>query len=607
MDEMTNGAVTVSNEGGAHLMPRKKSTAPLIVLGAVVALTVIGYGVLCVLAYTSTTFFPGSAIAGADIAGLTADAAAQTAGKAVLGREYILILDGEEQTFTARDLGVYQDGDITAAVRAAYDDQHSGGILSGGWTYLQGLLGKNTVTHVLPYSKTAVEQAAAQLKQDFDRAPVDASYALSETGVTVTVGRDGRSLNEAALAQMLEAAVSFPGESGSVTLNAEPIPARTLTAQAIHDDIAGEMKNAGYDASTDTITPEQLGADFDVSAAQKLLDNTQPGTSVTIPARIEFPEVTAEELKEVLFRDVLGECKTHVTGTNARKTNVRLAAEKINGHIMNSGDVFSYNEVVGQRTAAAGFKPAPAYVRGETVDEIGGGICQVSSTLYYACLKGNLEITERYAHRYVPAYIDWGMDATVSWGGPDYKFTNDTSYPIRIETVYANDYVTVRILGTNADGSYARMTNDVLSRTDWTTEYVEDASIPSGTEKVKTTPYTGYLVKSYRHVYDKDGKLISSAYEATSSYKVRNKVVLRAPGELVGVQAPVTPPTTSPQTPDGAAETPDAPQTPSETPENGAPAEETPAAAEGGGEQTAGTDAPAATEASAETGTAEAA
>ena len=230
------------------------------------------------------------------------------------------------------------------------------------------------MTHVLPYSKTAVEQAAAQLKQDFDRAPLDASYALSETGVTVTVGRDGRSLNEAALAQMLEAAVSFPGESGSVTLNAEPIPARTLTAQAIHDDIAGEMKNAGYDASTDTITPEQLGADFDVSAAQKLLDNAQPGTSVIIPARIEFPEVTADALKAVLFRDVLGECRTHVTGTNARKTNVRLAAEKINGHIMNSGDVFSYNEVVGQRTAAAGFQPAHAYVRGETVDEIGGGI-----------------------------------------------------------------------------------------------------------------------------------------------------------------------------------------------------------------------------------------
>ncbi|RAZ93300.1 hydrolase, partial [Klebsiella oxytoca] len=79
----------------------------------------------------------------------------------------------------------------------------------------------------------------------------------------------------------------------------------------------------------------------------------------------------------------------------------------------------SYNETVGQRTTAKGYKPAPAYVKGETVDEIGGGVCQPSSTLYLACLRANLEITERYAHRYVPAYIGKGMDATVSWGGPD--------------------------------------------------------------------------------------------------------------------------------------------------------------------------------------------
>ena len=134
------------------------------------------------------------------------------------------------------------------------------------------------------------------------------------------------------------------------------------------------------------------------------------------------------------------------------------------------------------------------------------------------------------------------MDATVSWGGPDYKFTNDTLYPIRIETVYEGGWLTVRLLGTNVDGIYAKMTNEVLSRTDWETEYVEDETIAPGTEEVKTTPYTGYKVKSYRHVYDKDGNLISSAFEADSNYKVRNKVILRAPGELPGQQLPVVAP-----------------------------------------------------------------
>ena len=240
---------------------------------------------------------------------------------------------------------------------------------------------------------------------------------------------------------------------------------------------------------------------------------------------------------------------------------------------MNTGDVFSYNEAVGKRTAERGFQAAPAYVKGETVDEIGGGICQVSSTLYYACLRGNLEITERYAHRYVPSYIDWGMDATVSWGGPDYKFTNDTLYPIKIQTSYQDGYITVRLLGTSIDGTYARMTNEVLSRTDWETEYREDAAVAPGTEQVKVTPYTGYQVKSYRHVYDKDGNLISSAFEASSNYKVRNKVILRAPGQLPGAEvpavAPITPevPVTPPEPdPPTVPETPVVPDPPEETP-----------------------------------------
>ena len=570
MNETTNGAVAANNEGGARLMPRKKRKAPLIVLGVVLALAVIGYGAACYLAYTSTTFFPGSAIEGVDIAGLSADMAAETAAAQVLGRESTLILNGEELTFTAGDLGAYDAGDIKATVRSAYADQHTGNIFAGGWVYLRGLLGKNSVTHVLCYNKTAIAGAAAQMKTKFDRVPLDASYEINESGLTVTVARSGRQIDQAALAGLLEMAVSLPGQGGSISMDTDPIPAKALTARQIHDEIAGELKNAGYDAATDTITPEQLGADFDVSAAQKLLDAAAPGSTITIPAVIQFPEVTAEELKEVLFRDVLGECRTLVSGTNARKTNVRLAAEKVNGFAMNTGDVFSYNEVVGQRTAEAGFQPAPAYVQGETVDEIGGGICQVSSTLYYACLKGNLEITQRLAHRYVPSYIDWGMDATVSWGGPDYQFTNDTSYPIKIETVYENNYLTIRVYGTNVDGSYAKMTNEVLSKTDWTTEYVEDAAIPAGTEKVKTTPYTGYQVKTYRHVYDKDGNLISSAYEATSNYKVRNKVILRAPGELPGAEVPAV----APVTPDPAPQTPDVPVTPETEP----PAAQTPEA-----------------------------
>jgi len=182
------------------------------------------------------------------------------------------------------------------------------------------------------------------------------------------------------------------------------------------------------------------------------------------------------------------------------------------------------------------------------VDEIGGGICQTSSTLYLACLRSNLAITERYAHRYTPAYIDWGLDATVSWGGPDYKFSNDTDCPVKIVTSYSGGYLTVKLLGTNVDGTSVKMTTEVLSKTPWETVYEEDDSLPAGTEQVKVTPYGGAKVKSYRNVYDKNGQLISSAFEASSDYKVRNKVIVKGPAAepqvpASGTTAPATPTT----------------------------------------------------------------
>jgi len=151
------------------------------------------------------------------------------------------------------------------------------------------------------------------------------------------------------------------------------------------------------------------------------------------------------------------------------------------------------------------------------------------------------------------------MDATVSWGGPDYKFTNNTEYPIKIITSYENSKLTVKILGTNVDGSYGRMTNEQLSTTAWETVYQEDPTITPGTQSEKTSAYTGSKWRTYHHIYDANGKLIDSHYEATSDYKARNKVILVAPGELPGAEpaVPVVTPIPAPVDPAPAEPTPD--------------------------------------------------
>ena len=583
MEQTTKEAIAQRN--GGKRLSGGAGKKPLIIIGILVAVLAAAYLGLCAYAASLDVFFPNTTINGVDVAGMTVQQAGEELGSTLPQRTMAFYLpltdksgdgvtapEGETlydpepaATVSCESLGITQDVDYTAYAQSVYDrSQGQSGFFQGGWSFLAHLFHSQGAKGVyLEPDGTVFRQKLSELAQTFSRPAQDASYEVGQDSLTVTRELDGLAVTEANLEQPIRDALSSEAD-GAVYVDAAILPAQALTAQGIHDAVAGSMKNAGYDAATDSITPEQAGAGFDVAEAQALLDAASPGETGEIPADIQQPHVTAAELKEVLFRDVLGQCRTHVSGTSARINNVKLSAAACNGVVLNTGDVFSYNATTGQRTPAKGYQAAPAYVGGETVDEVGGGVCQTSSTIYYACLRANLEITERYAHRYVPAYIDWGMDATVSWGGPDYKFTNNTDYPIKIVATYSGGYLTVKILGTNVDGTYAKMTNEVLSKTNWETVYKDDETLPAGTEKVTTTPYTGYKVKSYRNVYSADGKLISSTYEATSDYKVRNKVISRGPALPEQPETPVT----------GPAETPVEP--PIQTPEETTPSTTTP-------------------------------
>ena len=583
MEQTTKEAIAQRN--GGKRLSGGAGKKPLIIIGILVAVLAAAYLGLCAYAASLDVFFPNTTINGVDVAGMTVQQAGEELGSTLPQRTmsfYLPLTDksgdgvtapeGETlydpepaATVSCESLGITQDLDYTAYAQSVYDrSQGQSGFFQGGWSFLAHLFHSQGAKGVyLEPDETVFRQKLSELAQTFSRPAQDTSYEVGQDSLTVTRELDGLAVTEADLEQPIRDALSSEAD-GAVYVDAAILPAQALSAQDIHDAVAGSMKNAGYDAATDSITPEQAGAEFDVAEAQALLDAASPGETVEIPADIQQPHVTAAELKDVLFRDVLGQCRTQVSGTSARINNVKLSAAACNGVVLNTGDVFSYNATTGQRTTAKGYQAAPAYVGGETVDEVGGGVCQTSSTIYYACLRANLEITERYAHRYVPAYIDWGMDATVSWGGPDYKFTNNTDYPIKIVATYSGGYLTVKILGTNVDGTYVKMTNEVLSKTDWETVYKDDETLPAGTEKVTTTPYTGYKVKSYRNVYSADGKLISSTYEATSDYKVRNKVISRGPALPEQPETPVT----------GPAETPV--ETPTEIPEETTPSTTTP-------------------------------
>ena len=511
---------------------KKGSGAVWIALGLTAALLLGGMAAMCFYAAGYDKVFPGVTLGDRSLSGLTQDELRQTlTADALLSGEVVITADGEELgRRTQKELGAYIKEDSLAGTAWSVGREEGGmGWVKNGWTMLTGLLGGRTSADlVVYYNDGTLRQTAEEMAALFDQEQIDGSYELTEDGIYAVKPADGRTLDQPAL---IRAITDLDGGAGTADAPFESVPGRDLDLEAIALELNAEPSPARYDIPTGKVVDGQIGVSLDPQAARFALDAAAPGEQIRLPADVTYPSMTAQELEAVLFRDVLGSTSTHVGGTSIRRGNVKLAGEACNGVVLNDGDIFDYNAVVGKRTTDRGFGAAPAYVNGETVDTIGGGICQVSSTVYYATLLANLEIVERYAHRYAPNYITWGMDATVSWGGPEFRFRNNTGYPIRLDVTYdKKNNIKVEIVGTKTDDTYVKMTYKNLGDTPYETERIETEDLPWGTEERKQSPYTGHQVVSYRNVYKGDGTLISSTQEAKSNYKSRNEIILVGTG-----------------------------------------------------------------------------
>ena len=512
---------------GEQTRKKKSSKAGWIVLGVVAALIIGGAAGFCAYTDGYDKVFPGVMLGEKDLSGLTEAELRQTVSADVLLSGRVTVTAGDETLarFTQRELGAYVEEDTLAgAAWGVGREEGPVGWLKNGWTMFCGLVGVDVPMDLMVYyDDDTLRAKASELAASFDQTQVDGSYELTADGIYATRPAEGRTLDQPGL---IRALTGLNGAAGTVEAPFDSVPGQELDLEAIARELNAEPSPARYDIPTGKVVDGTVGVDLDPQAARFALDAAAPGETIRLPAEVTYPTMTAAELEAVLFRDVLGTATTKVGGTSVRRNNVKLAGECCNGVILNDGDVFDYNAVVGKRTTARGFGAAPAYVNGETVETVGGGICQVSSTIYYATLLSNLEIVERYAHRYAPSYITWGMDATVSWGGPEFRFKNDTGYPIRLDVSYENNRITVTVMGTKTDDTYVKMTYKNLGDTPYETEYVETDELDWGTQQQKQSPYTGHQVVSYRNVYSGDGKLISSTKEANSNYKNRNEIIM---------------------------------------------------------------------------------
>lgn len=270
------------------------------------------------------------------------------------------------------------------------------------------------------------------------------------------------------------------------------------------------------------IDQEKLINDITLALAAKEFDAKIEASGSTVA-----PEITAASAKEQY--KTIASFTTNTTANKNRNTNVRLAAEAINGTVIKPGHEFSFNGTVGQRTEAKGYKGAAAYNNGEVVQEIGGGVCQVSTTLYNAVFKAGLKISYRRSHTFEPNYVTPGRDATVSYEQPDFKFINTSSTAIGLRASYADQKMTVSVYGIPIleDGiTWDLESKKVEDLGVPEPEYVEDQTLEPGVEKVTSRGSSGSRWETYKVVY-KDGKEISRELDHKTTYKGHKPVIHR--------------------------------------------------------------------------------
>lgn len=273
---------------------------------------------------------------------------------------------------------------------------------------------------------------------------------------------------------------------------------------------------------------DEDGIDFGVTIEEAKNIVSVQAEEYRIPLKITKANVTINDIDSSAFRYKISTFSTtYDAGYRDRVNNLELAAGKINGTVLGPGETFSFNETVGKRTIEAGYTDAKIFLNGEVVDGTGGGICQISTTLYNAVLLANLQVTDRRNHNYTTSYVKAGRDATVVYGAVDFKFQNNRKYPIKIEATVSGGVATFNIYGIQEENEYEVKIIPVITQTiPKTTQYIDDATLVEGSEVVKQVGSSGCKVTTYKETY-LNGALISKEVISNDTYKAMTRIVRR--------------------------------------------------------------------------------
>lgn len=507
---------------------KTKKTKIIIFVFLVIILTSLST-VFAILNMNNDKIVKGVSINGVDVSDITKEEAREKLEKIIKEKsKQDIALQYKDYNTAITPEQIEVNFDIDTAIEKANEIGRTNNILVDNYNILKANLLKTNIELPLKYNQEALSKMIQNIDGEIPGALKEASYEINKKKLIITKGTDGIVVKEQELTEAIvnEVKESVARDVRTITIPVEEKIAKPIDLDKIYEEIYKEPKDAYIEENPFKLHLEEKGLDFDISMkeAKKLLEKDKK--TYTIPLKVINPKVKTADLGDKIFKETLSKYTTiYDAGNTSRATNIAIAARTINGTIILPGETFSYNGVLGNTSKDKGYQLGGAYVNGKVVPAYGGGICQVSSTLYNAALYANLEIVERYNHSYSVSYVPAGRDATVSYGGKDFKFKNTRTYPIKIVASGKNGVISVSLKGIKEKKEYdIELTSKVLSTTPYTTTYQENKNLKEGKQKVIQVGHNGMKSKAYK-VVKYNGKTISKTLLSSDTYRPMNRII----------------------------------------------------------------------------------
>lgn len=453
-------------------------------------------------------------------------------------KEITLAMGNKSYKVSADALG-FDLSNIDEVIEEAYNYGRSGNFLANNYTILLSNFTNKNINLVYVIENEPFNDVIADITTENEATVVNDNYEVSGDTLIIKKGQDGLTIDtDTLLENLVENIINVSGESQNIEVPIIEAKAEKLDFDNVYKEVCTEVENASFTSGENfTIIPEKYGVTFDLGKAKEMYDSLENSGEMTVDLVKIEPTVKVEDLDAQLYKDVLGTFSTKYSASEKNKTkNMQTASNKINGVVLYPGSEISFNKIAEERTTANGYASASSYDTGKYASTVGGGVSQVSSTLYNAVLRANLNVTEREKHEIYIAFVEPSLDAAVNNDKLDFKFVNNRNYPIKIVSEMKNGVITINILGIKEENEPII---EIESKITTTNEYEvikeNDSNLEIGTIRVTQSGVNGYVSEAYKIVKNASGDEVSRNLISKDEYATINQI------EKVGTKE-VTPP-----------------------------------------------------------------